>query len=345
MTDSTHVLPRWCAPAARIAACAYGAAVNMRNARFDRGIGVRRVARPVISVGNIVAGGTGKSPMVRWIAQWALDRGMTPLIALRGYRSKDGRSDEALEHQALLPAAHLAVGANRFNTIEAALARNPSIDLVILDDGFQHRALARDLDLVLVHAAHPHLDGALLPLGWLREPPTSLARAHGVIVTHSDCVDERLARHIESVHGRDVLAWCTHAWDGVDVYPAGVQSRRTNEAIDWLRGRRLAVWAGIAKPRAVIETISACGGEVVSAPPLGDHAHYGRALVNRLTALAHNANASAIVLTHKDWVKVRADRGAVDLPIVVPRLRLQFSQFSHGEAALRALLENFQATR
>lgn len=342
MTERQYVLPRWCAPAARVAACAYGAAINMRNARFDQGVGVRRVARPVISVGNIVAGGTGKSPMVRWIAQWALDHGMKPLIALRGYRSKDGRSDEALEHQSLVPGAHLAVGANRFKTIEAALARNPSIDVVILDDGFQHRALARDLDLVLVHGSHPHLDGALLPLGWLREPPASLARAHGVIVTHCDGMNDRLSSQIEAVHQRGVLAWCAHSWDGVDVYHSGGQSRCVHEGLDWLRGRRLAVWAGIAKPTAVVEKIRACGGDVVSMPHLRDHATYGCGLVSRLTALAHEANANAIVLTHKDWVKVRADSRAVDLPIVVPRLRLQFA---HGESALRALLENFHSTR
>lgn len=337
MTESTHVLPRWCAPASRIAAHAYGAVVNLRNARFDRGIGVRRVARPVVSIGNIVAGGTGKSPMARWIAQWALERGMTPLIALRGYRSKDGRADEAIEHQSLLPAARVVVGANRFKTIAAALARDPSIDIVVLDDGFQHRALARDLDLVLVHGSRPNFDGGLLPMGWLRESPQSLARAHGVIVTHGDCVNEQLDAQIAMLHGRAAIAWCAHAWDGLDVYHAVDQRRCSSESTEWLRGQRLAVWAGTAMPTIIVDQVRACGGQVVSVPPLRDHAHYGCALVGRLTAAAHEAKATAIFLTHKDWVKVRVDSAAVDLPIVVPRLRLQFA---HGEAALRSLLEN-----
>ncbi len=280
--------------------------------------------------------------MVRWVAQWALDRGMTPLIALRGYRSRDGRSDEALEHQSLLPSAQLAVGANRFDTIQRALARDPSIDVVILDDGFQHRALARDLDLVLVHGSQPNLDGALLPLGWLREAPASLARADGVIVTHCDSADESLEKQVAAVHGRGVLASCAHSWEGVDVYRAGghLNASHTRESTEWLRGQRFAVWAGIAKPRAIVEKITACGGEVVSLPTLKDHAHYGRAVVDRLTAAAHEANASAILLTRKDWVKVQADRGGVDLPFVVPRLQLEFSS---GEAALRSLLESHSA--
>ncbi len=337
MNASTPVLPRWCSPAARLAAHAYGAVVDLRNARFDEGIGIRRVSRPVVSVGNIVAGGTGKSPVVRWIAQWALDREMIPLIALRGYRSKNGCSDEALEHQSLVPGARVAVGANRHKTIEAALARDSSARLVILDDGFQHRALARDLDLVLVDGSCSHLDGALLPLGYLRESPRALRRASAVIVTHSADVNVELDARIHALHGGAVLAWCAHEWEGLEIYRGAghVQSESTPSA--WLQNQRVALWAGVAKPAAIAAEVRACGADVVAFPALRDHAHYGPTRVGRLVAAAHEARATAIVLTTKDWVKVRVDSAAIDLPIVVPRLRLRFS---HGETALCALLES-----
>lgn len=143
MRNDEHIFSEWFSPAARVASKVYGAVVDNRNARFNRGVGIRSVDRPVISVGNIVAGGTGKSPMVRWVAEWALARNVLPLIALRGYRSHHGKSDEAMEHQTALPNAKIAVGANRFATITAAIDRDPSIGVVILDDGFQHRAVAK----------------------------------------------------------------------------------------------------------------------------------------------------------------------------------------------------------
>ncbi len=348
MKAPTRLLPRWSAPAAHLASSAYGAIVALRNARFDQGIGVRRVTRPVISVGNVVVGGTGKSPVVRWIANWATERGITPLIALRGYRSRPskrgdrGMSDEALEHQFLVPGVRLAVGADRFRTVSEAIARDPSIGVVILDDGFQHRALAREIDLVLVDGSRPELDGSLLPAGVCREPWASLARATGVIVTHSGEPNAARDQRIQSLHGRPALAWCTHDWEGLDVYSRQCHSRSTREPNAWLQGQRVAVWAGIAQPSALLDMVQSCGGDIVSVPPLRDHAHYGASAVGRLVSAAHRARATSIVLTNKDWVKVRLDCAAIDLPIAVPRLALRFSK---GEAAVRALLENHLIAR
>jgi len=291
------------------------------------------VDRPVISIGNIVAGGTGKSPMVRWVAQWALDRKVLPLIALRGYRSHEGQSDEAMEHQSLLPETRIAVGADRHQTIRAAVARDPSIGVVILDDGFQHRALARELDVVLVDAARSQLQGELLPLGWLREPPKNLARASGVIVTHAHQFDSALDQQIRSLHGRSPLAWCDHIWDGLQVR---VGDETTVESNEWLRGRRIAVWAGIGQPDAFVAQLRSFGAEIVDVAALRDHARYGSTTVARLTQEAHAAGATAIATTGKDWVKVAVDAVGMGLPLIVPRLRLKFIA---GEDAFREVLE------
>lgn len=335
-------MPKLFRPAARVASRAYGAVVAARSARWDRGIGVRSVQRPVISVGNIVAGGTGKSPMVRWIAAWMIDRGVVPLIALRGYRSSDGRSDEAMEHQACVPGARLAVGADRLRVIDRAIGQDPSIGVVILDDGFQHRAIKRDLDLVLIDGGQSNLDGALLPLGWLREPPASLARASSVIVTRARTLDPALDAVIHSFHGRPALAWCDHAWDGLEIHQgAGFESAKPRvESSAWLNGRRIAVWAGIAQPSAFALQLRSHGAEIVAVPRLRDHARYGPASVTRLAEVARSAGATAIATTRKDWVKLATCGASIGLPLVVPRLRLKFHQ---GEAALSERLERVLA--
>jgi tetraacyldisaccharide 4'-kinase len=334
VSNDEHIFPEWFSPAARVASKVYGAVVQTRNARFDRGVGIRSVDRPVISVGNIVAGGTGKSPMVRWVAEWALARNVLPLIALRGYRSHQGKSDEAMEHQTALPNAKIAVGANRFATITAAVDRDPSIGVVILDDGFQHRALARNLDLVLIDATCSRLDGDLLPLGWLREPTKNLSRASGVIVTHAQRRDPALDKKIQLVHGRPVLAWCDHFWDGLDVCAGdGSKIVQANES---LRGQRLSVWAGIARPEAFITQLKTFGAEIVHVASLGDHAHYGATAVARLTQAARAAGATAIATTGKDLGKIAGDMNEMNLPLIIPRLRLKFYE---GENAFGDLLE------
>ncbi|NBX36239.1 MAG: tetraacyldisaccharide 4'-kinase [Planctomycetes bacterium] len=339
MSAGERLLPAWCEPAARIAAAAYGAVVRARNDRFDRGIGVQPIGVPVVSVGNIEVGGTGKSPIVRWIAERVLARGGVPLIALRGYGSHGGQSDEASEHQLLLPAARLAVGARRLDRIREVMAVDPSIGCVILDDGFQHRSIARDLDLVLVDARARALHGGLLPLGRLRESGASMARASAVIVTRAAAVDPQVTALIQSLHGRPPLAWCAHGWSELAVHGLDGCGRRQCESqpVGWLRGRRVAVWAGVGRPRDFAEQARECGAEVVHMARLRDHARYGRRQVAQLAVAARAEGAETVVMTLKDWVKVALDHSVVGLPVVVPRLEIRFIA---GESELVGLVDD-----
>src|SRR5436190_16306424 len=168
----------------------YGWIVRRRNARFDRGlVQPTKVAAPVISVGNLTVGGTGKSPFVAWLARWFLDRGTSVTIISRGYGSRGGKpNDEALELAARLPGVPHLQNPDRIAAANQALATNPA-QVLILDDGFQHRRLARDLDIVLLDALAPFGYGHLLPRGLLREPIESLARAQVVALSRSDAVD------------------------------------------------------------------------------------------------------------------------------------------------------------
>lgn len=330
---SSGPLPDWCAPVARVASVAYGLGARWRSARFDRSGGVR-VERPVISVGNIVAGGTGKSPVVRWVCSACIDAGVRPLIAMRGYRARHGRSDEASEHMAALDGVPVVANPDRAPAIAHAIRKDPSIGVVVLDDGFQHRRVARDLDIVLVDATRPCLDDRLLPFGWQRERARALARATAVVVTHASRVDASLAAQIRAHHGKEPLAWCDHAWSSVDLMQPGAHASRTasHAGVSWLAGKRLALWAGIARPELIRQQAEASGATIVAMPVLRDHAHYSASAVRRLGVEARDAGAEAILMTGKDWVKVAPLSGGLALPAAVVRLSLQFCA---GEDQLR----------
>jgi tetraacyldisaccharide 4'-kinase len=316
-----------------MASVAYGLGARWRGARFDRSGGMR-VDRPVISVGNIVAGGTGKSPVVRWVCSACIDAGVRPLIAMRGYRARHGQSDEASEHMASLERVPVVANPDRAPAIVNAIRKDPAIGVVVLDDGFQHRRVARDLDIVLVDATRPCLDDRLLPFGWQRERARALSRATAVVVTHAGRVDPALAAQIELHHGKQPLAWCDHAWSGIALRGPGarVSSASGHEQVSWLAGRRVALWAGVARPELVRQQAESAGAAVVQMPVLRDHAHYSASAVRRLSAGARDAGAEAVLMTGKDWVKVEPLAGALALPAAVVQLSLRFCA---GEERLR----------
>jgi len=325
-------LPQFLAPLAWPASLIYGAAVRLRTARLNAA-SAWQASVPVISVGNITAGGTGKSPMVRWIVQTLRDLGRAPAIVLRGHRG-GAHSDEALEHHEAVPEVMLGVGTQRRAVITELLREHPHINAIVLDDGFQHRAVARDFDLVLVDATRPSLHDALLPMGWLREPAASLRRADAVVVTRAMCVMEELAQDIQRLHGQAPLAWTDHRWKDLRMHQAG---KDQVEAVTWLRGRRVAVWAGLGNPSAFIAQLQGQGAVIAAAPTLGDHHRYTNAGVAALLRGATACGAEAIVCTEKDWVKVRTVLPAQlpHAPIVRPTLQLGCV---HGGEGLRAAI-------
>ena len=275
--------------------------------------------------------------MVRWIARQAIADGRHPIIALRGYAAVDGSSDEAEEHRSEVPEALLAVGADRLAEIGRVRERDPRADLVILDDGFQHRRLARDLDIVLIDGSRPSLDTGVLPRGWLREPPSSLRRADAIVVTKCGAVDPELARAIEASHGRPPVAWCDHRWTGFtanDVTTLGGASAKRLD-LSWLAGRRVSLWLGIAHGEDVIKRVGEFGGTIVASAVRGDHAPYSPEVVAALDAEAIARGAEAILMTGKDWAKVERHRTGLSLPVIVPVLEMGFHQ---GEQELLALL-------
>lgn len=318
------------APFAHAAAFAYGLGVRA-NAAWWR---LRRPADagiPVISVGNVSAGGTGKSPFVRWTAEALAAAGHRPVIALRGYRASDGVSDEADEHREMLPGIPVAVGADRAAAIAAARATDPAIDCAVLDDGFQHRALARRLDVVLVDATRPAIDGALLPAGWLREPAAALRRADLVVVTRASRVDPALSALVERFHGRPPAAWTRHAWLRIERSGAGDRDMPLGS----LAGKDVVCVTALGNPGPFVDEAVARGARVRGDLRFRDHHPFTRADADRIAALARTKDA-AVLCSWKDWAKLaRLAGGSQGVEWLAVCAGIEFVA---GEAQVRAAI-------
>src|SRR5262245_50900238 len=317
----------------------YGWVVRRRNARFDcEVLRIERVAAPVISVGNITVGGTGKSPFVAWLARWFLDRGDNATIISRGYRSRGGTpNDEALELAARLPGVPHWQNPDRVAAARAALIANPR-QVLILDDAFQHRRLARDLDIVLLDALEPFGYEHLLPRGLLREPPEGLKRAHVIGLSRSDAVSDGRRREIESRVRQLAPAaiWLELAHQPTRLVSAVGESLE----LAALRGRRVAAFCGIGNPAGFRATLESCGLGISGCPKLPYHSNYHQSQLNHLSRWLATLDVEHVLCTRKDLVKIPHERLAgkrlwaleIDLQILRGRDSLEIEL---GEIALR----------
>jgi tetraacyldisaccharide 4'-kinase len=313
----------------------YRAAVARNNRRFDAGRGVVRFDRPVISVGNLSVGGTGKTPMVAAILRALLQAGRRPCVAMRGYRSRgaNGESDEAEEYRRAFPNVPVVARANRTLGLiqlfgDEYRSQEPHTDCIVLDDGFQHRQIARDLDVVLIDATRDPFDDRLLPAGWLREPLASLRRAGAVVITHAESVQAAdltaLDQRIAGLRGRGADAVSRHAWRGLNVADAGAERE---EPVQWLSGKRVFVVCAIGNPGPFLTLAHKAAGSLAGSLVLRDHDPYSAATVGRLIAAASAARAQAIVTTEKDWSKLaQVPATQWPCPIARPRLALTFDR-------------------
>jgi tetraacyldisaccharide 4'-kinase len=317
-------------------AAPYGLAVTARNAAYDCGLlPVSRAAVPVISVGNLTLGGTGKTPLVAWTAALLARHGRRPAIVSRGYGAAPGeRSDEAAELAILLPGVpHVA---DRDRVAAAARAVAVGADAVVLDDGFQHRRLARDLDIVAVDATDPFGHGRLFPRGLLREPLRGIARARAVVLTRASSIDIERRVAIQNA----LFARCRNAppvWAEADHRPVGLRTAEgATRPLAELHGRRVFAFAGIGNPAAFRATLVAHGAEVAAFRPLPDHHAYAAADLESLAREAAAARAEFAVTTLKDLVKIRcATLGG--LPLAALEIALDVP--GGGEALERVILQ------
>lgn len=321
-------------PLGRVLAAGYGRIIAARNRRFDARRGVIEFDRPVISVGNLSVGGTGKTPMVRHLVDVLRSAGHRPCIAMRGYRSRGGESDEAAEYSRGLGDVPIVAQANRIQGLIRLFAREfdeggPGSDCIVLDDGFQHRQIARQLDIVLIDATRSPFGDRLLPAGWLREPAASLERADLVIVTHAESIGgeglRALEREISAVRrGRGADALASHAW--TDLRVRAPEGQDTAADVGWLSGRRVVASCAIGNPGPFLAALRSAGAAVVDEIVLRDHDEYAARTRARLMDAARAGRADAIVVTEKDWSKLARAAEAWPCPVVRPQLGLVFGR-------------------
>lgn len=287
----------------------YRAGVWWRNRGYDRDASrVHSAGVPVISVGNLTLGGTGKTPMVKWIAQYLRNEGVRVALLSRGYGSEDGApNDEALELEQSLPDVPHLQNPDRIASARIAV-EELAAQVLVLDDGFQHRRIARDLDIVLLDATEPWGFGRVFPRGSLREPAESLDRADLVCLTRSNLVDRdrREAVHTRVATLAPDAAWCEAVTKPTRLVGISEQENDppTEQPLEMLRDRRVAAFCGIGNPDAFRVTLRDLGARVVAFTEFADHHAFSRGDVERLEREANAAAADVLVCTHKDLVKV-----------------------------------------
>jgi len=324
----------------------YAVVMRLRSLLYRCGIlAARQLPRPVVSVGNIVVGGTGKTPMTAWIAAYLMERGKKVAVLTRGYGGKlegqvavvaDGSrrllnpvdaGDEPCLLADLLPGLIVVMGSDRYRAGCLAMERF-SPDIFILDDGFQHQKLQRDLDLVLLDGEKPQGNGFTFPAGLLREPFSALRRAHLAIFTRSSGTDPAgltLPPGLQRCHARHHLAGFTTG------------ENDTLRPFSELQGLRGLAFAGIADPDGFFNLLEAEGVSLAATLAFPDHSSYGDEECAALARLKRSCRADFIITTAKDAVKL-APVSAGELPFHVARLEMVFHDAGPLMAALDKLL-------
>ena len=312
--------------------------------------GVRRQARArprelkaaVISVGNLTMGGTGKTPCVLYLASLLSEEGRRPGILTRGYGRPSPAKPLVLHQGAAVASgrtgdeaqlflrsrlAPVGIGADRFQTGEI-LQRDFGVDVLLLDDGFQHQKLARDVDIVLIDALNPFGGGSVFPLGRLREPPSGLARADIILITRSNFSDLPAAIEVQ------VRRWNP----GVPVFRACLAP---DAWIDLRTGQHYSVteppfgaaaaFCGLGNPQSFRRTLERLGVALVDWLEFEDHHRYRPQELRRIAAQAAAKGASALLTTQKDAINLCEDFDVILAPLPVLSLEVKMAVEREGD--------------
>lgn len=294
----------------------YGVITRTRLSMYRRGtFRTTKLTQPVISVGNITTGGTGKTPLVEWIARTLAANGRRVAVLTRGYGRErpnervlvsDGQSvfsnpeqagDEAfLLATSLKGLAAVISDANRITAARDAIKHLHS-NCFVLDDGFQHLRVARDLDIVTIDSTNPWGGGRLLPEGRLREPLTGLDRADCVVLTRVDQVGDTTSLQQE-----------LRRFTSCPVFTSGMKTRAIVPLNDSSTAvfTPVAAFCGIGNPQSFFTHVRREGYEPVLNKALRDHQGYSQQLIDSITNEAEQAGARSLLTTAKDAVKLRS---------------------------------------
>ena len=316
----------------------YAFATTVRNACYDGGIlGIHSVDVPVVSVGNLTLGGTGKTPMVHWLSRWFQDRALRVALISRGYKADRGKlNDEAKElAEKIGDIPHLQ---NR-HRVRAALeaATKHRAQVILLDDGFQHRRLHRDLDIVLVDALEPFGFDHIFPRGTLREPLENIRRTDVVGLSRADAVTpDRLTAIRNRVRS---LAPQATWFETVHLPYQLVRREQSTLPPTWLRGKSVAAFCGLGNPAGFQHTLVSCACRIAAFRELGDHHAYSESELESLRKwVSMQRPVEAVICTCKDLVKI-GESELAGVPLYALDVRLQFrTGQSDLESRLRTLV-------
>lgn len=315
--------------------------MRLRNWGYDHGcLTTTRAALPVISVGNLSVGGTGKSPMVAWLAGYLRRRGVRVAILSRGYGQLDsGQNDEALELELALPDVPHLQHWDRIASAKLA-AEELDMQLLLLDDGFQHRRLGRDLEIVLIDASEPASCRWLLPGGLLREPMSSLSRADVVVLTRAASADQasydKLLGQVQRQAPQALVLPANHRPTCLWSAERGVVE------FDRLSQQSVLAFCAIGSPGSFFGSLAELGAHVLDTRTWPDHHAFSGEDVAALAEWAQEfPDAQAIVCTMKDWVKLQSE-SIGGLPLLALRIEMEISQ---GAAAFAQRIDQLLDSR
>jgi tetraacyldisaccharide 4'-kinase len=298
----------------------------MRLRRWAYRKGIRKsyaVDVPVICVGNITVGGTGKTPMVAWVVERLKEAERKPAILTRGYKAVDGKSDEA-ELLKQITGVPVIINPDRIAGAREAVAGGA--DVLVMDDGFQHLRIRRDLDIVLIDATRPFGGGACLPVGRLREPLTALCDADAIVITRSDAA---ATEELDNLRNRLVrLAPGASIHTAIHKPVKIIDENGAELPPDALSGRKVCAFAGLGNPDAFFATLTDIGARIAAKVSFSDHAVYDSAAIERISSAS--VEAEVLVTTAKDRVKID---NSSSLPLPLWTLEVEV-QITDGEQAI-----------
>lgn len=285
-----------------IIAVAYRFVIALRNWSYNIGLAKSHSADAVvISIGNITTGGTGKTPLVIWLCELIRKKEIPCAILTRGYKVEQGKfTDEPALLAKACPDARVIVDADRIAGAKKAINEH-SAKVLVMDDGFQHRRLKRNLDIVAIDATCPFGYGRLLPAGLLREPVSNLKRAHAIIITRYDqaTTDDinKLEKQIKMIAPNIPIAKANH----VSRYAKAIKGETITLAE--LMTKKVFAFCGIGNPQAFAAHLKTMGINVSGSMFYNDHYDYTTQDIEDIYEKARYLEADLVLTTQKDWIK------------------------------------------
>ncbi len=282
--------------------CVYSAVVRTRNWMYDKHlIKSHRCESTVISIGNITTGGTGKTPLVIWLCNYLSEKEQNIAVLTRGYKTEHGKlTDEPAILAKSCGQARVIVDSDRVQGAEKAISQSGA-RVLVLDDGFQHRRLRRDLDIIAIDATCPFGYEKILPAGFLREPLKGLKRAGAVVITRYEQAQPQAAdgivERIKKINPDILIAKAVHE------HPFAVMIKGRKLTIEQLREKNIYAFCGIGNPDAFIENLKNLGLNIVGHKVYNDHHDYTENDIADIYEEARYLDAEVVLSTEKDWVK------------------------------------------